>query len=77
MTRRIKPVLPRVHGGWSVQVSSIPGRPRQPYPGAYNAGRYTPKALTGTLRMTLRRNGIRVSRIEPGARHTRFRDKAR
>ena len=62
-------LLPRLRAsrGRVVFVSSISGRVSSPMLGAYSASKFALEGLADALRMELRRWGIRVALIEPGA----------
>lgn len=61
-------VLPllRLAQGRIVMMSSISGRVAAPYIGPYAASKHALEALSDSLRLELRRWGIRVSLVEPG-----------
>lgn len=73
LTRQVVPAMRRAGQGRIIQISSILGLLCLPYRGAYNASKYALEALTDTLRMELAGTGVRISLIEPGAIHSRFR----
>jgi NAD(P)-dependent dehydrogenase (short-subunit alcohol dehydrogenase family) len=62
-------LLPRLRAarGRIVFISSISGRVSAPMMGAYSASKFALEGLADALRMELRRWGIRVVLIEPGA----------
>jgi NAD(P)-dependent dehydrogenase (short-subunit alcohol dehydrogenase family) len=62
-------LLPRLRAarGRIVFISSVSGRVAAPMMGAYSASKFALEGLADTLRMELRRWGIRVVLIEPGA----------
>ncbi|MHB8492927.1 MAG: SDR family NAD(P)-dependent oxidoreductase, partial [Solirubrobacteraceae bacterium] len=62
-------LLPRLRGtrGRIVFISSISGRVSAPMLGAYSASKFALEGLADALRMELRRWGIRVVLVEPGA----------
>lgn len=66
VTQALLPRL-RTSGGRVVFVSSISGRVSSPMMGAYSASKFALEGLADALRMELRRWGIRVVLIEPGA----------
>jgi NAD(P)-dependent dehydrogenase (short-subunit alcohol dehydrogenase family) len=61
------PVIREARDGRIVNVSSVNGRQAWRYIGPYTASKFALEGLSDTLRMELRRWGIRVSVIEPGA----------
>lgn len=66
VTQALLPRL-RASSGRLVFVSSIGGRVSTPMMGAYSASKFALEALADAFRMELRRWGIRVALIEPGA----------
>jgi len=56
--------------GRIVNMGSVSGRSALPFMGSYAASKFALRALNDTLRMELRRWGIRVALIEPGAVRT-------
>jgi len=66
VTRALLPRL-RASRGRVVFVSSIGGRVSTPMMGAYSASKFALEALADAFRMELRRWGIQVVLIEPGA----------
>jgi NAD(P)-dependent dehydrogenase (short-subunit alcohol dehydrogenase family) len=66
VTQALLPRL-RTSRGRVVFVSSIGGRVSTPMMGAYSASKFALEGLADALRMELRRWGIRVVLIEPGA----------
>jgi NAD(P)-dependent dehydrogenase (short-subunit alcohol dehydrogenase family) len=76
LTNRLIPVFRRQGRGRIVNISSIAGRISLPYMGAYSASKYALEALSDALRNEVRRDGIRVSLIEPGVIKTEFRAKS-
>ena len=64
--------------GWGriVNVSSVFGRITMPMVGCYCASKYATEALSDAMRLELRKAGVSVSLIEPGAIISRFRDNA-
>jgi len=62
------------HNGWGrvINVSSIAGRTALPFWGAYNGTKYALEGMSDSLRREVRRFGVRVILIEPGAIHTQF-----
>jgi len=60
------PALRRAKGR-IVNVTSIGGRVASPFFGPYNASKFALEAVTDSLRLELRRSGIEVIAIEPGA----------
>jgi NAD(P)-dependent dehydrogenase (short-subunit alcohol dehydrogenase family) len=72
-----KGVTARGHGsGRIVMISSIAGLIAQPILSPYNASKYALEAVSDSLRMELRGQGIRVCLIEPGAIDTPIWNKA-
>lgn len=61
--------LPQLHkvGGRLVNVSSINGRIASPFNGAYAASKFALEAVSDALRLELRRWGVTVVVIQPGA----------
>ncbi len=66
VTQAILPAIRRA-GGRIVFVSSVGGRTALPFTGAYHASKFGIEAVGDSLRQELRRWGIEVSLIEPGA----------
>jgi NAD(P)-dependent dehydrogenase (short-subunit alcohol dehydrogenase family) len=62
------------HNGWGrvINVSSIAGRTALPFWGAYNGTKYALEGMSDSLRREVRRFGVRVILIEPGAIQTQF-----
>lgn len=71
LTRRLIPAL-RASKGRIVFLSSLAGKISIPMMGAYCASKFALEAAADALRMELRRDGIRVSLIEPGPVATEF-----
>jgi NAD(P)-dependent dehydrogenase (short-subunit alcohol dehydrogenase family) len=63
--------------GRIVNMTSIGGRLASPFVGPYNASKYALEAITDSLRLELRRFGIDVAAVEPGAVATPIWDKGR
>jgi NAD(P)-dependent dehydrogenase (short-subunit alcohol dehydrogenase family) len=82
LTQAMLPLLRRgvaAHGPGSariVMISSIAGLIAQPILAPYNASKYALEAVSDSLRMELRGQGIRVCLIEPGAIDTPIWNKA-
>lgn len=76
LTRLLIPALRRRRGR-IVFLSSLAGRISIPMMGAYCASKFALEAAADALRMELRRDGIRVSLVEPGPVETQFQDTAR
>lgn len=76
VTQLLLPLL-RQAGGRVVNVSSVNGRISTPYAGPYSASKFALEALSDALRMELRRWGIGVSVVEPGAVRTPIWDTTR
>jgi len=70
------PALRRARGR-IVNVTSIGGRMATPFLSPYAASKFALEAVTDTLRLELRRFGIAVSAVEPGAVATPMWDKGR
>ncbi len=76
VTQATLPALRRARGR-IVNVSSIGGRLATPFFGPYNASKFALEAVTDTLRLELRRFGVEVSAVEPGAVSTPIWEKGR
>ncbi len=76
VTRALLPALRRA-GGRLVFVSSVGGRVAMPFTPAYAASKHAVEAFADTLRVELRRSGVRVALIEPGSVATPIWDKGR
>lgn len=76
VTQAALPALRRARGR-IVNVTSIGGRLATPFLGPYNASKFALEAVTDALRLELRRFGIEVSAIEPGAVATPIWEKGR
>lgn len=77
--RVIKAVLPHMRKqgrGTIVNISSVIGRVYAPIAGWYSASKHALEALSDSLRAEIKRFGIKVSLIEPGAVKTDFFDVA-
>jgi NAD(P)-dependent dehydrogenase (short-subunit alcohol dehydrogenase family) len=66
VTQSLLPMI-RAAKGRVVFMSSIGGRMANPYLSPYNAGKFGLEALGDSLRQEMRRFGVEVSIIEPGA----------
>jgi NAD(P)-dependent dehydrogenase (short-subunit alcohol dehydrogenase family) len=62
--------LLRAARGRIVNVSSVNGRVVTPFTGAYGASKFALEALSDALRLELRRTGVRVVVVQPGAIRT-------
>ena len=69
VTRFFLPSLCRGQGR-IVNMGSVSGRAALPFMGPYAASKFALRALNDTLRMELRRWGVRVALVEPGAVRT-------
>lgn len=76
VTQAALPALRRARGRM-VNVTSIGGRLATSFLGPYNASKFALEAITDALRLELRRFGIEVSAIEPGAVATPIWEKGR
>jgi NAD(P)-dependent dehydrogenase (short-subunit alcohol dehydrogenase family) len=76
VTQAALPALRRARGR-IVNMTSIGGRLASPFLGPYNASKYALEAVTDALRIELRRFGIEVAAVEPGAVATPVWEKAR
>jgi NAD(P)-dependent dehydrogenase (short-subunit alcohol dehydrogenase family) len=66
LTQALLPSL-RAAGGRVVFISSIGGRVATPYMGAYHAAKFGIEAIADSLRQEVRRFGVEVVAVEPGA----------
>lgn len=73
LTNQVIAVMRRSNRGRIIQISSILGLVCLPYRGAYNASKYALEALTDTMRLELKKTGIKISLIEPGPIESEFR----
>jgi NAD(P)-dependent dehydrogenase (short-subunit alcohol dehydrogenase family) len=76
VTRAALPALRKARGR-IVNMTSIGGRLASPFLGPYNASKYALEAVTDALRIELRRFGIEVAAVEPGAVATPIWEKGR
>ena len=74
LTCKVLPAMRAAGEGRIVHNSSILGLISMRYRGAYQASKYAVEALADTLRQELCDTAIRVSLIEPGPVHSRFRE---
>jgi NAD(P)-dependent dehydrogenase (short-subunit alcohol dehydrogenase family) len=75
VTQAFLPLLRKAKGR-IVNMSSINGGLAPPYMSPYSASKFALEAITDALRLELRRFGIRVSAVEPGAITTPIWEKA-
>lgn len=76
LTNLLIPAFRRQGFGRIVNVSSVYGRISAPMVGAYCASKYAMEALSDSMRVELRKTGVAVSLVEPGAIVTEFRRNA-
>ena len=76
LTSLLIPTMRKQGYGRIIQNSSVLGLICLPYRGAYNASKFALEGLTDTLRMELKKTGIKVSLIEPGPITSKFRANA-
>jgi NAD(P)-dependent dehydrogenase (short-subunit alcohol dehydrogenase family) len=76
VTQAALPAL-RTARGRIVNMTSIGGRLATPFLGPYNASKFALEAVTDASRMELRRFGIEVAAVEPGAVATPIWEKSR
>jgi NAD(P)-dependent dehydrogenase (short-subunit alcohol dehydrogenase family) len=76
VTQAALPALRKARGR-IVNMTSIGGRLASPFLGPYNASKYALEAVTDALRIELRRFGIEVAAVEPGAVATPIWEKGR
>jgi len=72
--RAVLPIMRQEGRGTIINVSSIGGRIALPFQGLYSATKFAVEGLTDSLRMEVRRFGVRVVLIEPGDFCTGFTD---
>jgi len=77
VARAVLPIMRTQGSGTIIHVSSIGGRIALPFQGLYSATKFAVEGLTESLRMEVRRFGIRVVLIEPGDFSTGFTDRRR
>lgn len=75
--RAVLPFMRKQGFGTIVNVSSIGGRIALPFQGLYSATKFAVEGLTESLRMEVRRFGIRAVLVEPGDFATGFTDNRR
>jgi len=75
VTQALLPLL-RLQRGRIVNISSISGLVAAPFVGPYSASKFALEAFSDSLRLEVRRWGIFVSLVEPGAIATAIWDKA-
>lgn len=76
LTNAVIPMLRKQNDARIVFNSSILGFIALPFRGAYNASKYAIEGFADTLRLELRSSNIKVSLIQPGAIHSKFRENA-
>lgn len=72
MTKLIIPSMREKKSGRIINISSIAGRVTTYFGGWYNISKYAVEALTDSLRIDLKKYGIEVTAIEPGAFKTNW-----
>jgi len=77
VTQAMLPVIRDAGAGRIVNVSSINGRLAQRYIGVYSASKFALEGMSDALRRELRRWGIHVAVVQPGAVETRIFQTAR
>ena len=77
LTRRILPAMRAQGSGRIVQCSSVLGFVAFKYRGPYNASKFALEGYTDTLRLEVKRFGIKVISIQPGPIESAFRTNAR
>jgi NAD(P)-dependent dehydrogenase (short-subunit alcohol dehydrogenase family) len=75
--RGVLPAMRKQGRGTIVNISSIGGRIALPFQGLYSASKFGIEGLTESLRMEVRRFGVRVVLVEPGDFRTGFTDSRR
>jgi NAD(P)-dependent dehydrogenase (short-subunit alcohol dehydrogenase family) len=75
LIQKFLPLLRKSHGR-IVNISSINGRLSMPATGIYSASKYALEGMSHALRLELKKWGINVSIVEPGAMATDIRMKA-
>jgi NAD(P)-dependent dehydrogenase (short-subunit alcohol dehydrogenase family) len=76
VTQAVLPLLRQARGR-IVNVSSVSGLVAGPYFGPYAASKFAVEALSDSLRLELRRFGVRVALVEPGPVRTPIWEKAK
>jgi short-subunit dehydrogenase len=76
MVRLVAPHMRARHSGTIVNLGSIGGKVVLPWLTVYSASKYAVGALTGGLRMELRRDGVRTMLVCPGYVLTEFQRRA-
>lgn len=76
LTNLLLPVMRKQGHGRIIYNSSLLGYVAMPFRGAYNASKHALEGLVDTLRLELKRTGIKVVLIEPGPITSRFRANA-
>jgi len=76
LSNLLLPVMRQQGHGRIIYNSSLLGYVAMPFRGAYNASKHALEGLVDTLRLELKRTGIKVVLIEPGPITSRFRANA-
>lgn len=66
LTQKVLPHMRRKHNGTIINIGSIAGRMPILFGTWYNATKYSVRAITETIRMEVKRYGIKTVLIEPG-----------
>ncbi|KID42498.1 oxidoreductase [Fructilactobacillus fructivorans] len=66
LTKLVLPLMEKQHSGEIINISSMAGRFSSPLAGWYFASKHTVETLSDSLRMEVKRFGIKVVLIEPG-----------
>jgi len=77
LTQAVLPAMRAAHSGRVINVSSVVAHVTLPFMGAYAATKHALDAVSKSLRMEVRRWGIRVILVEPGPIATEFRANVR
>ena len=72
VSRAVLPVMRRQRMGYIVNIGSIAGLIAVPYVSMYSATKFAVEGLSESLRMEVRRFGVRVVVVEPGDHKTAF-----